>query len=240
MISRSRTLFVLIISALIAPAAWATVIYDVGTDWSNTSNPHGVWSYNQGTTPLTYRQANWGGVTGESFWTTTPTGTVPPAWTRAVINFGSFPGWQIGDVIGHSTNMGGGANANITWTSPAAGYIDISGAAWNAYHAAGRDDLWRLWVDGAVVAQRGSIISVARGSTDALFTNNLVPGGSLDHVLVAAGDTVVFQIQTLSSNGHFVGMDLTIGFDEIPEPGSLMLFGIGIALVAIRRCFRFA
>src|ERR1700732_5005953 len=58
---------------LATPAAKATT-YDLNADWSNSSNPNGVWSYNEGTNPLPF-QANWGNAG-------TFTGA-QPAWARS-------------------------------------------------------------------------------------------------------------------------------------------------------------
>jgi hypothetical protein len=203
---------VAVVAALLAPAslAHAGTLYNVGVDWSLEANPSGPWSYNQGTTALPFVQVDWGGVTGETFWTTTSSGVVPPAWAKAVTTRGADH-WEPGDVIGHSTTPPG-TTANITWTSPAAGTITISGRAWDAEHIPGRDDAWRLRVAGDLVAERASIVGVARSDTGALFSGNLVAGKTLAGLPVAKGDTVVFEIQATTATGHFVGVDLTIDY----------------------------
>jgi hypothetical protein len=197
----------LLLSAAVADAG---TVFDVGEDWSLLSNPNGAWSYNQGATPLPFVQIDWGAVSGETFWATTDAGTVPPAWGKAVTTRAANH-WEVGDVIGHSTTPPG-VTANITWTSPAAGTIAISGKAWDATHIVGRDDTWRLSVAGDLVAQRASVLGIAKSDETALFSNNLVPGKSLVDLPVAKGDTVVFEIQALTSVGHFVGVDLTIDY----------------------------
>jgi hypothetical protein len=199
-------------------------VYSVGADWSLAANPNGPWSYNQGTSPLPFVQVDWGGVTGETFWTTTSSGIVPPAWAKAVTTIVAGR-WEPGDVVGHSTN-GFGVTANITWTSPAAGWITLSGKAWDAGHAVGRDDAWRLYVAGDLVAQRSSVVGIARADDAALFSTNLQPGKGLTSLPVAAGDTVVFEIQATTSLGHFVGVDLTI--DLVPAPNHIVCYKAGL------------
>lgn len=209
--------------------------FDLRSDWSLAINPNGVWSYNQGLTPLPYTQFQWGGVAGETFWATTASGTTPPAWARietATPFYSRADHWEIGDIVGHSTtptSPPGGSETfgNVRWTSPTAGFITISGRAWDAYHYADRNDQWRLYVDGTLVASRASVYGIAKSDGAALFINNLLPSQSLNGWAVAAGDTVVFEIESVTRIGHFVGVDLTIelreaapGGTEIPEPST--------------------
>ena len=237
-------LFVAGAALLCGQAARASTIYDVGADWSYTSNPNGVWSYNQGTTPLPSVVPNWGGVPGETFWAGSypPVPAVTPAWGMAATAMtGDIAHWAPGDVIGHSTNFFGVA-ANITWTSPGDGTIGISGEAWDANHDAGRDDMWKLLIGGVLIAERGSVFGIARSDGTAQFANNLQPGKSLSGYSVAPGDTVVFEIDALTSYGHFVGVDLTINYDNgaaTPEPSTTAesLIGVlcGVVLAGIRK-----
>ncbi len=231
---------------LCSPLASGGVIYDLRSDWSLASNPNGVWSYNQGTAPLPYTQAGWGGVP-ETFWATTSNSTLPPAWAK-VQNQSSYSGtdkWEIGDVVGHSTTPIAGAGpeslGNVSWTSPSAGAISISGRAWDAYHYTDRNDQWRLFVNGVMVAARGSVYGIEKSDSEALFTNNLEAGQSLDGWAVAPGDLVVFEIQSLTNAGHFVGVDLTIELEdrqtgEVPEPSmALPVLAVLAAGILARR-----
>ena len=85
-------------------------------DWSDTSNPNGVWSYlvNGAVPPSGIRGGDVFGV---------PT----PIWGTS-----SFEGWSRsnGDVFGHTLNNGD--PMQIRWTSPTAGFIDVTGAVWGA------------------------------------------------------------------------------------------------------------
>jgi hypothetical protein len=234
--------------------ALADKIYDVAADWSYVNNPNGVWSYNQGSTPLPSVQYNgWGGW-GLTVWTTGDTGTKPPAWFKAagpqdIPVVVESAHWAEGDVIGHSTTLGQGATGNVTWTSPKAGTITIAGKAWDAYHQSDRNSGWLLYVGSDLVAQRnnsnGGVYDIERAADAALFANNLMSGKSLDNLSVQAGDVVKFEIEALTDLGMFVGLDLKIDYAPasavpLPSVGSmtlvlLLLAGGGARLAAWRR-----
>lgn len=194
--------------------------FDLAVDWSDVVNPNGAWSCNEGANPLVHRQFNWGGVSGETFWCTTSSGTYPPAWCKAVTSYNP-PDWQPGDVIVHSTTQGSGYGlGNVTWTAPLDGTISISGLAWDAYHNSSRDDTWRLLVNDTIYATRSSIYGIGRTDPEALFEENLVPEMSLDSIEVLAGDVLTFEVSANTHYGHFVGVDMQVAF----TPGSETAF----------------
>ncbi len=236
--SARRFVFLLMIAGCVlwGPAAKGDVLYNLSADWSLTANPNGVWSYNQGSTPLPVEQDNWAGV-GLDGWTTTTAYVNPPAWGKADA---AAYNWEADDVVGHSTNSGNPALATIVWTSPGDGTIDILGQAWDGFHASDRDDNWFLWVGGTKVAEHYSVFGVAKNSAAAQFANNLVPGGSLTGLPVVAGETLTFQIQATSVYGHFVGVDLTVDYSEVPEPATAgaALLGLAGVLAGLRRSFK--
>ncbi len=225
-LARLNSLLIALVFSI--PLVQAGVVYDLATDWSTAANPNGVWSYNQGTTALPYTQLGWGGITGTTFWTTTASGTYPPAWALITnTDFRYDAGhWEPGMVIGHSTSAGGGALGTISWTSPSAGVITVSGSAWDAWHVDQRVDAWQLYINDILVAQRTDVTGIANTDAAALFANNLLPGQSLGGWAVSPGDTVVFQIQAITSLGHFVGVDLSVDLSDsaaVPEPSSAIL-----------------
>ncbi|MEW6302913.1 MAG: PEP-CTERM sorting domain-containing protein [Verrucomicrobiota bacterium] len=220
-----------------------TGTYNLGGDWSDASNPNGPWSYGDG-----------GGAIGNHVSSYIPGGfsATQPAWVYAASGPGHIVSWfkatgtgigtdwQIGDVITHTWDAGssGGIstpNANVMWTSPGAGQIDLSGAVWLARDI-GRSVDWSLAINGQALSggmlfsgdpyNRSNPFNLAAGSGGA---------GVLNDVTVAAGDQVALSLITRSASGDFAGVNFQIEFTPVPEPASLALLAIGVAFVAARR-----
>jgi hypothetical protein len=43
---------VCVLAQFVSSSAWATTVWDLADDWSDTSNPNGAWTYREGTNPL--------------------------------------------------------------------------------------------------------------------------------------------------------------------------------------------
>lgn len=132
----------------------AAQVYDLKTDWSDTVNPNGAWSYNVGNTVLP-RVADWAPATApgaQPAWAAAPAGRGHiPVWFRSVDR---WTGIEPGDIVGHTDdpfNGAGRGEANVTWTSPAAGIADISLAVWYAANP-GRSGIWTLFLNSTVLA----------------------------------------------------------------------------------------
>lgn len=207
--------------------AEASVIYDVTADFSSTSNPNGPWSFNAGSTPLTI----FGNLynTGAGWYSPGPT----PLWEI-------YPGGtSAGDLVVHSTSLSDDLNnthlGNVTWTSPGSGTIDILGQAWDAYHDPGRDDEWRLSLNGTIIAACGSIYGINKGAAAAQFSNNLLPSQTLAGIPVAEGDVLKFEVQnTTYPYGHFSGLQLNVTH-SVPEPGSAALVSLFLGAATVFR-----
>jgi hypothetical protein len=117
---------------------------------------------------------------------------------------------------------------NVTWTSPLAGTIDISGRAWDAQIFSDRDVAWQLLINGVGIASRSSTIGLYRTDAAADFASNLLPGYSLNNIPVNIGDIVEFRVITDTYYGHFVGVQESITVTPVPEPGMAALFGVGV------------
>jgi hypothetical protein len=195
-----------------------TVTYDLNTDWSDSQNPNGVWSYNYNETPIsTFQQMWW----GQGAWGNNWIGDgciVKGSYFEGITDpWGSLIGpahdWQPGDVMMHAVSLPYGGEStylNVTWTSPADGQIDISGRAWDGEIFADRDVAWTLFVAGKAVAQRDSVIGIYRDDPAAQFAANRLTRRSLKNIRVKQGDKVEFRVITKTYYGHFVGVDAKI------------------------------
>jgi hypothetical protein len=98
----------------------ATQVYDLKADWSDTSNPNGVWSY-----LLNGSLAPSGTRTGDPFGTPPPIrGSAHEGWSKSNGSELFAHDWIAGDVFGHTPD---GNAIQIQWTSPTAGSIDVTG-----------------------------------------------------------------------------------------------------------------
>ncbi|HEY1471917.1 MAG TPA: hypothetical protein VGF61_22955, partial [Candidatus Acidoferrum sp.] len=205
-------------AAIGLPTAKA-ITYDLKAQWSNSSNPNGVWSYDQGTNPLPF-QANWrpGDYSGPQ-----------PAWARSADSNTFLPAWlklsttptqpfpidmQIGDVGLHTTDTTNGVGAgpgNVTWTSPITGNVDLSGSVWEARNI-GRSNHWSLTINGNLVS--GGDISAANSSRSSPFDLASGTGGPgvLNNISVFAGEVIKLQFDETSPDafGDFVGVNFTV------------------------------
>ncbi len=212
------------------------VTYDLNADWSDVSNPNGVWSYNEGSNAMPHVAA----------WDPTDEGGTQPAWAvsgvkssqeflpvwfKSVLNEPFTHDWTIGDVVTHTTDANGIGHgpANVTWTSPVIGTVDISGGVWMARDVF-RGNHWTLSLNG-VPLTGGDIFSGDSFNRASPFNFAAGSGGAsvLNNVPVTIGDVITLQIVKTSEQGDFVGVNFTIAAAAIPEPSSLALCTIAAA-----------
>jgi hypothetical protein len=219
-------------------------VYSLNGDWSDTLNPHGAWACNYNSAPISVFQTFWWGQAGWGYnWLgdggilrgsssagmTDPFGAiVPPAHD-----------WQPGDVVLHGLSIPyGGATTflNVTWTSPADGTIDLIGRAWDAQIYADRDMRWSLTVGGETLAERSSVRGLYRTDSGAQFASNLLGGHTLTGIPVTQGEVVEFLLAAQTYYGHFLGLEETIAFTAVPEPGPAVLLAMGLLTYGWFRC----
>lgn len=99
----------------------------------------------------------------------------------------------------------GDPQANILWTAPRNGTINIRGRTWDAY--GGRPGAWTLYVGGSQVAGGSIVASSKRTSVGVTFAENILPGQRITKVPVDAGTQIVFN----QYNGS-VGVEMTISY----------------------------
>ena len=205
--------------------------YSLVDDWSDSSNPNGVWSYNEGDTPLPYNLANWPlGAFGptQTAWTkgnVNPQETYLPGWFKSVVDPNSFGyaethDWVVGDVVVHTSRNS--PPANVTWTSPITGPYDIEGGLW-AGKDIGRSNDWNLYLDGSLLAN-GRVYSGDE------FSRSNPETFSLKGLDIDAGSILMLEVVRTTNQEDFVGVNMDITL--VPEPVSMILFLVGGAPIA--------
>jgi hypothetical protein len=189
----------------------AAQIFDLNSDWSEISNPNGVWTYRAGDDLMTFDSppiTNPGGIPA---WVG-PDGYLPIWFKYAGADYFDM---HTGDVIAHSANDDAEGVFNILWTAPSAGTIDMTGAAWFAAEEgsqAGRSSVWSLWLNGSLLTG-GEVASGDAYDRSSPFHFALGSGGAgvLQNVTVAAGDQVKLQVRKETGpHGTFVGLNWTV------------------------------
>jgi len=216
--------------------------YSLVNDWSDSQNPHGPWSYNLNNAPITTFQPFWWGQAGWGYnylgdgciiRGSAPTGTDPFGNPVPAAN-----DWQPGDVMMHALSIPYGGDStflNVTWTSPVAGVLDISGRAWDGLIQSDRDVAWSLSVGGQLVAQRSSVQGLFRSDSAAQFANNLLAGQTLTGIPVTQGEIVQFQVATDTYYGEFLGVQTELAVTTVPEPGTCILLFLACVGLLYRR-----
>jgi hypothetical protein len=222
----------------------ATVIVDLTNDWSNASNPNatnpnGTWQYRSGTTdpPLF---ADWqslcGGSPAQPAWAPSNTdhNYLPALFQAACTPSSAFSSgidaanWAKGDIIDHTVdpfNGVGNGVANYLFTSNVGGSFNISGTVWDARHIS-RPQGWSLLVNGISMASGSMDGNVSKSSPNTFSVNFLFNPGTMVELDEFRNGTA----------GDFVGSTLTIAGTPsvVPEPGSIMLMGTGLAALWVR------
>lgn len=212
----------------VSVASQASTTYDLATDFSDASNPNGVWSYNQGGAPITQTaptiylgdRIGWSYLAGLD-------GSVLQWLTTDYVGLHDL---KSGDITIHtlSRSLGGDTTfVGITWTSPSAGLYSISGNAWDAQFGCCRDANWTLSIGGLLVAENNTGVNgLYRTDTAAQFNANLFPGMSLTSMNMTAGEQVTFLTQTTTLYGQYMGVNITV--TAVPIPSALWLFLSGL------------
>ena len=196
--------------------------YDLNAAWSTNSNPNGVWSLNQGGSPLPFI-SDWqpGSFSApQTAWA--PNGSVDPylpAWMKVSSSnlFGNTD-FRIGDVIVHTSDNANGAGegtANVMWTSPGVGIANISGNVWAARNI-GRGNHWNLYVNGSLVSG-GDIPEDGTYTRVNPFDLGSGSGGStvLTNIAVFAGEVIELELVKTGDLGDFVGVNFAVSTSEL-------------------------
>ena len=152
----------------------ATQVYDLKSDWSDTQNPNGPWSYcfAPGGSPLPNDPFPWAVFDSIG---------VAEAVTRTTGD-SAVPGYlEVGDIYALSDS-----GVGVRWTAPANGTISASGAIWNAAPDVISLGQWTLTHNGNFLSG-GNWNSAPRSAPDNLSMGSAGPNGLLN-ISVQAGD----------------------------------------------------
>lgn len=213
---RASLLFVILLFA--CPCLATT--WDVRNDWSDASNPNGVWSYREGGNALPHVAAWQAGLGyAQPAWSVGENAPSEylPAWFKAT---GTASGldWVVGDVVVHTTDPANGpsqGNAILKWTSPITATVQMVGSIWLTRDI-GRSVAWSLLRNGTPFTG-GSVFS-----GDSFNRNNPMSlgdgtggAGVMGNIPVSTGDTIELLLVTTSGNalGDLVGINLKISDD---------------------------
>jgi hypothetical protein len=213
---------------MLAANAEAAVTNDLGVEWSETANPNGVWSCNEGTNVLPH-VAWWDHLQGgwtcpQPAWATCEDcNSRVPAWFRSVGCEAPGYDFQAGDIIVHSGDSTSGVGkgpANVTWTSTFHGAVTITGAVWLGRDLGqGRANHWSLY-HGTTLLTEGDVFDGDSYSRSTPFFFSAGSGGSnaVRNLAVAPGDCVKLELVKTAASpyGEFTGVKLAVV--SVPAP----------------------
>jgi hypothetical protein len=212
-------------------------IFDLAGDFSDSSNPNGVWGFRQGSVLLTHFPQPVDGnalnsAAGNGFWGVTANFSGVPFILRTTQSGSATPPYNngdflAGDVIGHSSNSG--AEFRITWTAPSAGNVSYSGAVWYAHSIVTRSNDYMIDLNGGAALNSGTVTNGQDRSNASVFSSGLIA--------VQSGDVLSLTLARSAgqSFGSISGVDWTLDFSAIPEPGSALLLALAGTVMALRR-----
>jgi len=207
----------------------ADVVFDLAADWSDTTNPNGVWSYNKRSgTPFTNHVDDWDAAHLNWFDTAQPAwaDAIPqqaghvPLWMKIASENNVGADWPIGSVVMHGVEGPQPAVwPGVTWTSPIDGMIQISGGVWMS-GVSERSMLWQIVRD-AEMKTEGTIAGSTPYSSSTPFDFADGSGGLAALTMpVSEGTVITFQADKAPSSplAAGLGVNLTITATAIPKP----------------------
>jgi PEP-CTERM motif len=240
---RNLPKFVVGAAALLAASVSANAVtYDLTSDFSNTANPNGAWSYIYGGSPLAHQTSASGGGSFPAaipsdgyFATSTDLNTNSPIVVKAAVN-GSAAGendsaFLSGDVLVHSPNSG--TSLSVVWTAPTSGTItDLVAEVWYAHPSVlSQHRSNEVTLDLGISELVVWTVAYDDG-TDRSSPHSYQPGGSFS---VNVGDTLVLNfVRTSAGAGSINGVRESFTFNSaVPLPAALPLFASGLGVMGV-------
>jgi hypothetical protein len=196
--------------------------WDLRTDWSDTQNPNGAWSYRAGNLLLPpqpiHEPSCW--LSPQFAWARSAGGSDRfPALYRqnAAMSSGCSPATEIqnGDIASHTgdgPSGSGGWSTVFAWTSPLPGLVSVTGAIWIGRDIGRRVD-WSLKLNGTSMTS-GTVYSGDPYSRAAPFDFANGSGGPsvLQLIAVVPGDEITVEAAQGSGSpfGDIVGVQFTV------------------------------
>jgi hypothetical protein len=191
-----------LLASLLSTTNAATQIYDLKTDWSDTQNPNGTWTYclYPGGPPLPNDPIPWAWVYYDGYME-----AITATTADAVVS-----GYrEVGDI--YALHAFEGSPVCVRWTAPGNGTISVSGAIWHAAPDGFSFGQWTLALNGNSLSV-GYWNDLPRSAPNVLSTGSTGPNGLLN-IPVQAGD----QVELSFVDYHFsdqtpFGIDFTVTF----------------------------
>lgn len=214
------------------PVMSTALTWNLQTDWSETANPNGPWSLNAGNTSLPHISGSTlpgGALVAQPGWALCD--SCRGFWFKAIVTPPNTD-WLLGDIVVHTQDQGSQPPANVTWTSPVSGFASVSGSVWMDDFFPSRGNQWNLYIKG-VLASSGQLTGTDPYSRSSPFNLATGSGGvaPLLNIPVNVGDIISLELVRTTSDGFFIGTNLSVS--AVPEPTTLIMMMIGTVLLAV-------